>query len=250
MPADGISTDVIAGFLILAFLLVGGVVMWLRGFVRAALAMLWLPLILLPVSNLIIPIGIIVAERTLYLPAFALAVAVAILVDRVAWSSRFRIAAGASVLAVAMALLAARTLIRIPDWRSTDIIFAALLRDRPDSFRAHWHHARLDVVAGRHDAALDRYVHALDLWPYRQRLVIETTRAAARAGKLHYARDLARFAYDRWPASIDAAHLYSATSLDLGDTTAVRSIISDALLRFPGDSLLIRMQHAVDRPTR
>jgi tetratricopeptide (TPR) repeat protein len=245
MPAGGLTPAVVAGGLIIVVLVLGGSAMWLRGRGTAALALLWFPLALLPVSNLIIPIGIIVAERTLYLPSLAIAVAVSILAGRLARASMLRAVAGTGLIALVIALFAARTLIRIPDWRSTDSIFAALLRDRPDSFRAHWHHARLDAVAGRHQAALERYVHALDLWPYRPRLVIETTRAAARAGNMTYARDVARYAFGRWPDNVDAAHLYSATTVDLGDTIAARSIVAEALQRFPGDSLLIRMQNAV-----
>jgi hypothetical protein len=249
MPAAGLTPGVVVGGLILIVLLLGGTALWLRGRGPAALALLWLPIALLPVSNLIIPIGIIVAERTLYLPSLAVAVTASILAGRLAQSSTLRAAAGTGLLALVIALFAARTLIRIPDWRSTDSIFAALLRDRPDSFRAHWHHARLDAVAGRHEAALERYVHALDLWPYRPRLVIETTRAAVRAGNLIYARDMARFAYGRWPDNVDAAHLYTAATLDLGDTIAARRIVADALQRFPGDSLLIRIQNAVSNRT-
>jgi tetratricopeptide (TPR) repeat protein len=250
MPAVTPTPAAIAGALILPALVLGGIHAWWRGRGVAALALLWFPVTILPVSNLIIPIGVIVAERTLYLPSFALALAVSLLAQRLSLRPTPRLA-GAGALTIFVALFAARTVTRIPDWRSTDTIFAALLRDRPDSFRAHWHHARRYTAAGQHARAIEGYAHAFRLWPYRRRLVLETTRAAIRAGNLTYARDVARFAHSRWPADADAARLYAAATLDLGDTTAARGIIVGALRTIPGDSLLLRMQDAVsDRVDR
>jgi tetratricopeptide (TPR) repeat protein len=248
MPARGVTLMALAGALILLALIVGGVVAWRRGHGPAALALLWFPVAILPVSNLIIPIGIIVAERTLYLPSFALALGIALISQDLHATTRFRAAAAAAIIVVA-ALFATRTLIRIPEWKSTDTIFAALLRDRPDSFRAHWHHARIAAAARQHDVALARYVRALELWPFRKRLVLETVRAAPRAGQLPYARDIARYAHTRWPADPDAARLLAAATIDLGDTIAARAIIDSALLRIPGDSLLLRMRSAISTGT-
>lgn len=242
MPAVGVTPEAVAGGLILCLLVFGGILAWWRGRALESLALLWLPATLLPVSNLIIPIGIIVAERTLYLPSAAVAFAVVLAARRLPRAAPMRIAAAG--LAVVIALFSVRTVIRIPDWRSTDVIFAALLRDRPDSFRAHWHQARLAAASGRHDLALERYVQAVELWPYRPRLMIETTRAAVRAGNLPYAQGIARFAFQRWPTNVDAARLLAATTLDLGDTIAARRIVSDALYHIPGDSMLLRMQDA------
>jgi hypothetical protein len=244
MPALGLTPEAVVGGVILLCLVMGGIHAWLTGRGMVALVLLWLPLSLLPVSNLIFPIGIVVAERTLYLPSLAVALGVALVADRLSLPSAIRVA-GAGVFATVIVLFSVRTLIRIPDWHSTDTIFAALLRDRPDSFRAHWHHARLAAVAGQHDVALNRYVHALELWPYRPRLVIEAVQAAGRARNLTYARDLARYGHERWSTDVDLARLYVAATLDLGDTIVARRIVADALLRIPGDSLLVRMQHAV-----
>ncbi|HUF51878.1 MAG TPA: hypothetical protein VMN60_13720, partial [Longimicrobiales bacterium] len=167
MPALGPTPAAIGGAFILAVLTVGGLISWRRGRGDVALALLWLPVTLLPVSNLIIPIGIIVAERTLYVPSLVLALGVALAADRLSLRPPLRLA-GAAALALVFVLFAGRTLVRIPEWRSTDSIFAALLRDRPDSFRAHWHHARTASAGGRHDVALERYARALELWPFRR----------------------------------------------------------------------------------
>ena len=242
MPAEGVTPRALAGAAIIAMLVIGGVVSWWRGHGGWALALLWFPVAILPVSNLLIPIGIIVAERTLYLPSLALAIAVALALPAIAHRVGARVPAIA--LAVVIALFAVRTVIRIPEWRTTNTIFAALLRDRPDSFRAHWHHARLDAAAGNHEAALRKYVQALELWPFRERLVLEAVRAAIRAQNPVYARDLAAYAEVHWPRNPDAARLHAAITLDMGDTTAARGVIVNARRRFPEDTILKQMDEA------
>lgn len=244
MPTHGLTIGAAAGAVIIAVLVLGGVYAWTRSAGTTALALLWFPVTILPVSNLIVPIGIIVAERTLYLPSLALALGVVVLARRLTGRTRARTVAGAAI-AVVIALFATRTVGRIPDWHSTDTIFAALLRDRPDSFRAHWHQARIAAANGQHDTAIETYAHAIELWPHRRRLVIETIRAADRAGHSGYALELARYAARRWSTDVDAARLHAAATLDFGDTVAARRIVADALEMFPGDSLLLRMQRAL-----
>src|SRR5690606_16658423 len=175
-------------------------------------------------------------------PSIAFAAAVALALPAIARRAGHRTTI--AMLAVVIGLFAARTVVRIPEWRTTNTIFAALLRDRPDSFRAHWHHARLDAAAGNHDAALRKYVQALELWPFRERLVLEAVRAAIRAQNPVYARDLAAYAEVHWPRNPDAARLHAAITLDRGDTTAARGVIVNARRRFPEDTILKQMDEA------
>src|SRR5690606_40346104 len=92
----------------------------------------------LPVSNLIIPIGVVVAERILYLPSLAVSIAAAY-----AWvaleqngTRRARQLAAAAAAAV-LVLFGGRAVLRNPEWKSTDTIFAALLRDHPERSEEH-----------------------------------------------------------------------------------------------------------------
>ena len=87
---------------------------------------------LLPTSNLIFPIGSIMAERFLYLPSAAFAIAVVALASRV---TDRRLAFGA--LAVVTVLCAVRTFARNRDWQSDLTLATADLDTAPRSFRLH-----------------------------------------------------------------------------------------------------------------
>ena len=243
MPVAAPTLTVLAGMAILLGLVAGGIAAWLRGAGRLAAVLLFLPLALLPTSNLLVPIGVIVAERTLYLPSIAVALAIAFLTAWLPPRPHRRVAA--AVVLLAAGLGAVRTLDRIPVWRSTDAVFAALTADRPDSFRAQWYNARAAVEAQHPRLALERYALALRLWPYRHGLVLEASAYAAQIGDLPFTRQVTEFAVTRWPQDVRFARIHAGAQLDLADTTAARSSIEAGLARFPADSVLRAMQRAV-----
>lgn len=240
MPATTVTPMVAAGLIILAVLLIGGTAALATDRRRTALALLWVPVAALPVSNLLFPIGVIVAERTLYLPSFALAVGVAGLLmwARGRGVSRFVLPA----VPVVAVLFAVRTVVRIPEWRNTDTIFDALMRDRPDAFRAHWHIARSEAAARRPAAALAAYGRTLEIWPWRARLLKEASSYAVVAGDLPFARRIAEHGMEAWPRDPAFPRTLAAIALDLGDTAGAGALIRQGLLLAPDDSILLRMQ--------
>ncbi|MGH7475354.1 MAG: hypothetical protein ACRELD_03625 [Longimicrobiales bacterium] len=246
MPARGITPLAVMGGLVLVTLVGAGVTALHRREPRLALALLWLPLAILPVSNLLFPVGVIVAERTLYLPSFALSLGLGLVGQRVeALGSRgLRRAAAVALAVVALALLA-RTVSRVPEWRSTETIFAALVRDRPDSFRAHWYLGRAAREQGDLPLAQRHFGEAFRLWPYRERMVIEAAATALQAGALTEARELAGFAAERWPANADAHRLNAVSAISLADTTAARLAVRLGLRTAPTDPLLLEMASAL-----
>jgi protein O-mannosyl-transferase len=84
-------------------------------------------------ANVVVPTGVIVAERLAYLPSFGVALAVGALWT---WLPRGRALWPAT--AIALALLGARTVARSAVWHDSATFLAALRRDAPDSFRTHW----------------------------------------------------------------------------------------------------------------
>jgi hypothetical protein len=243
MPVDRFTLEVVEGALLLAACLVGGLAAYARGHGRTALALLWFPFAMLPVSNLIIPIGVLVAERTLYLASFAICVGLA---GVAAWAIRFAkrpIMRGALLTAAgaALVLLTSRTVLRVPEWESTERIMGALLRDRPDAFRGQWHFARLAAANGDTAQALARYDAALRLWPYRQSMTIEAAGLAAASGRTRMAYDIASFAARKWPDDIGAQRLLAGAALDLADTVTARRAMRKGLKLDPHDDLLRRM---------
>lgn len=84
-------------------------------------------------ANVVVPTGVLIAERVLYLPSAGAALALG-----AAWSLLPPRAWRWPATALVLSLLAARSLARVPAWRSNDVFFAQLVRDAPASYRSHW----------------------------------------------------------------------------------------------------------------
>jgi len=113
-----------------------GLVAWrLRGTVPGvAVGLAWLVLTILPVSNVIVPTEVIVAERTLYLPSWGAMLSLAALGASLRWPPR----AKAWLVVLALVAGAGRSVVRVPVWRDDQSFFAAQQRDAPRSFRTLW----------------------------------------------------------------------------------------------------------------
>jgi hypothetical protein len=241
LPIDEWTPLAVLGLTVLMATVVGGIVALIRGNRLAGLALLWFPITILPVSNLLFPLGVLVAERTLYLPSFVISIALAAALShpRTLASSRIRIA-----VAVVMVVLAVRTVTRIPDWESTDSIMLALVRDRPDAFRGQWHVARIARAHGDAAAAVAGYDRALKLWPHREGLVQEAAAYGGSQGRTAWARDVATWGTTRWPGNINFHRLLASNAIDMGDTVTARRAVSSGLRLNPSDELLNAMQRA------
>jgi tetratricopeptide (TPR) repeat protein len=106
--------------------------------------------------------------------------------------------------------------------------------------------ARIARAADEDTVALRKYGEAIELWPHRQRLVLEAIGFAA-TRQLDYAARLSAYAVRRWPDSADAHRFLAATTLDRGDTIAARRYVQEGLRVAPGDSTMLRMREALGR---
>lgn len=218
MPATSLGMPVLAG-LATALLLAGVTILAWRRERLVSLGIAWGVLVLLPVSNLFFAIGIMLAERTLYLPSVGLAIAVAGAV-RLAWSAR---RAGARVRARVRPVLAAgglvilaaagwRTWTRTPEWADSDTAIRALARDHPESFRVQWVLADRMRARGDREAAIERYADAVALMPAHYQLRFQFGTTLLELGKLEEAAeqfDLAR----RFIPDYPDAHIYRVGAL-------------------------------------
>jgi tetratricopeptide (TPR) repeat protein len=92
---------------------------------------------LLPASNLLFPIGAIMAERLLYLPLAGLVAAVVVAVDDAAGRFGFSGAAFAICAALISTGFAVRTWVRNLDWTDDKTMAAAGVQTSPRSFKFH-----------------------------------------------------------------------------------------------------------------
>ena len=132
VPRAALGLSQVAGLVALAALL------WSAAAARKrapgiTAGIVWMLVTAAVAANVVFPTGVILGERLAYLPSVGAAVAVGALWQLVR-PGRLRFWSTATVLA----LLAARTLERIPVWHDEQRFLAALVRDAPDSYRTHW----------------------------------------------------------------------------------------------------------------
>jgi Flp pilus assembly protein TadD len=161
VPVTGVTP---AGLIGLALAVALGVAVrraW-RPVPEAAFALVWIPIAIAPVSNVFFPSGVAVAERTLYLASVGACLALGAVAQRLARDRQTLVIAGAAVL---MTLGVARVWTRTPVWRSDKTYLLTLLRDHPESYRAHLVAGRVMAAQGQHEAAAEYLEEASRLFP-------------------------------------------------------------------------------------
>jgi tetratricopeptide (TPR) repeat protein len=153
---------VFVGLLLGASSVVLAVVAWNRQR-WISLAVLWFAVTFFLVSQIPFPIGVMLAERHLYLPSVAvslLAPALVSFLQRV----RVPVRVAASAAVTLLLLLGAwRTWDRTPSWASTHSAYMTLGKEHPMSYRASWYAAHLLLDQGQLDRALTLFRRAVDL---------------------------------------------------------------------------------------
>jgi hypothetical protein len=98
---------------------------WRRGHKIEAFGLGWIGVAYLPVANFLFPTGVVMAERTLYLPSAGLAIALG------AWMARSDNRTFALALIVLGLAGAIRTALRVPVWKDDRTVTLSILRDSP-----------------------------------------------------------------------------------------------------------------------
>ena len=133
-----------------------------------AFAILWSVVLLLPVSNVLVPSGVLIAERTLFTPAFSACLLVAMAIT---WLAP-RVVAGGSLartagLVAAGGLLVfgvARSIVRAADWRDNESLFTAAVSAEPRVYRSHYMLGAWYLETGRWPQARAELTKAMALF--------------------------------------------------------------------------------------
>ncbi len=204
---------------------------WRRTVPGIAIGLAWMIITVSPVANIIVPTELLVAERTLYLPSFGVAFALASVGVAWPWPARRRIA----LLALVVVLGAVRSIARVSVWHDDEVHFQAMKDDAPHSYRTLWMVGRDEFQAGH--------------WGSGERLLRD---AIALAPSIAGPRlDLARFYLDAKLYRPAAEQLTAATAVDrgfvpawtllprallaAGDTARARAAAREALRLFPDE---------------
>lgn len=154
----------LCGMGLIVALFTGLVLAWRRSPV-VAFSLAFVGASLLPVANLLFPIGTIMAERLLYLPSVGVCLLAGAGLERCPRLGRP--ASGRVLLAVlaVLALLGGRSVLRLRDWRDDYTIFQSALRVVPDSVRALYNFGAACEDRGEDPEAEKVYRRAVAIWP-------------------------------------------------------------------------------------
>jgi tetratricopeptide (TPR) repeat protein len=200
-----------------------------------AFGLAWLGLALLPVSNLIAATGVVVAERTLFLPSAGAMLAVggglaagyAALARRGAGYAGAGLAATAALLLVGALCSSRRQLV----WREAPGFFRRLEVDAPDTYRAH-------LVASMHYAETNRLVDAeraarrsLELYRQDPQVFEQLGQNLRRLGRCREALPVLREAVEHFPDRTIARSRLVECAPTSGDTAEARRVAEDGVRR-------------------
>jgi Flp pilus assembly protein TadD len=230
-----ISRSVTAGVLLGAGVLSAWVILAVALFRKApvvSLGLAWFAVAVLPVSNLVVPSGVLLAERTLYLPSVGAAMVAAALVAAAAGSAgaRTRLVTGA-LAAVAGVGLFVRTVSRNPSWLSTYTMVNTLAVEHPESYMALQHRAAgLARVGELEDAGL-AYDAAVQLAPRHYGLLVEAGSFYARQRQEARAEALLRRAVAETPGQPTAYRILAEQLIRLGRGREGHGVALEGLAR-------------------
>ncbi len=192
----------------------------------AGLGILWFTVAVAPVSNVLFLSGMLLAERTLYLPSVGLAM----LCGWVVWflGERRRAVAWA-VLVPTVALLAVRTWTRNPTWKDNETVFETLLSEHPESGRARWVLGDVLFSQGRVSEALYEYRAAVGILGAHYSLQVEIAKRLMSAGRLGGAELLLRQAWKSRPELPAAPLVLSVLYSNQGRWIEVEEPVREAL---------------------
>ena len=215
-----------------------------------AFALIWIPVAIAPVSNVFVVTGVVLAERTLYLPSVGAMLALGWLLEREGgrWPRGTAVA-----LLVVLSAFAVRTWTRTESWRDSRTFALTLVRDHPEAYRGHWVLARVFAATGKIPEADREYGTSRDLFGFdpvvwresaELRMVMQDWTGATamieralairpgdandllrlaevryRAGDYHGAVAASRQVLAVAPDSVRAAVIIGVAARSLGDTT-------------------------------
>jgi protein O-mannosyl-transferase len=175
----------------------------------ASLGLFWVIIAFAPVSNLLLPAGFIVAERTLFFPSVGVMLVVGAIVTQIMARDQRReqwVLSGAVGVLLALGLV--RSIDRQRVWANNDVFFDALVRDAPNSYRAHFLRARLLSGEGRLHETEAEYHRAIRLFPYDVPMMLQIASDYHRSGECPPVIPMLRWVYAVEPIAADGRVAY------------------------------------------
>jgi hypothetical protein len=251
-PREIVASSAIGAMEILGVALLAAFVtlfVWSRRRAPAiAFGLAWCAIALLPVSNVLLPTGILLAERTLFLPSAGALIAVGGAIDfirrRVAGAGQRRTAAG--VLTAVVILGVARSAERQRVWRNDAFLAVRTVQDAPRSFRAQRAYGDVLLELQQFPLAREAYDRAIALAPAGQawRVRNDLARSLRLLGDRREEVAQLRASLAQRPDQQDARGFLIAAELALGQYASAAAEADSALAR-GGSAAVFRGLRAV-----
>jgi hypothetical protein len=169
---------------------------WRRGRKVEAFGLGWIGIAYLPVANFVVPVGVLIAERTLYLPSAGLALAVGAWGVRLA--ERYQLVPGfprvplpwVAVLVAVVLAAAVRSAVRVPIWKDDVTVTRSILRDSPRSYRGHARAGTTLQAMRLPGEAMTAFANAVSIYPYDSNVLVASADAAFTLGRPQLAESL------------------------------------------------------------
>lgn len=192
---------------------------WRSGRRVEAFGLGWIAVAYLPVANLVIPHGVVMAERLLYLPSVGLALAAGAALDRL---PRRTWAVALSTLVIAGGI---RSAVRVPVWRNNQTAALAMIADAPLSYRS-WDYLGWEYLwAHRDERALESFRRSASIYRDDARMPLAAAHMAYVLGRPALADSLLQRADSICPRCPTAYHNQAGAARLRGDSAAARFLL-------------------------
>jgi tetratricopeptide (TPR) repeat protein len=193
----------------------------------ASFGIAWIALILLPISNIVVESGVLLAERTLFLPSVGAALVLGAIIPVAAarFPSSRPVRFGATTAAV-LVLGAGiwRSGTRASVWHDNPTFFAASIVDEPLSYAAHFGEATIMFDNRKYGTAEREIRTAMRLYDGDSREYVDLGLAYEQAGHCEAAIPLARRALELEPHFVLARVMIARCLQKAGQYAALRSL--------------------------
>ncbi len=204
----------------------------------------WVAITILPVSNILVLTGILLAERTLFLPSLGACLAIGGMAPWIAQrvqaaSRRERIVAG-TFLGGVLLMWAGRSAARAPVWKNDSVLVHQTVIDAPLSYRAHAVLGRVLFEEGDPARGEQEYQIALRLYPHDPNVFAGLAKHYRDAGHCGAAIPLFRRALELAPHMPYARSLLIECLARAGDSASAATELVEKIRRGDPDTALVR----------
>jgi hypothetical protein len=190
---------------------------WRRRRRVEAFGLAWTGIAFLPVANLLFPTGVLVAERTLYLPSAGL------IVTAGAWLKDLSRPRLALIAAGVLLLGGARTALRVPVWRNSRTVALSVLEDSPRSYSGPARMVGIYLAEGQPQRALEAFRLATGIYDRVPPVFLAGADAAFKLGRPRLADSLLTRMEQLCDRCLQYYEFEAGTALARGDTAVADS---------------------------